>query len=1671
MVTTMMIRNSRLRKLAPFPLGEGLGRGLAVLCGLLMFLSALPSHAATFTYSGTRRQIRACILWSNDTDNDGDFDQDNFAPYVFYILDRRTDIKPAGWEFLNPLAPSTISSTMYNRMVQRGNGVDPALNQGLARVNGPLNKNMAAYWEVNLDTVTATDLKQFDIILLPMSSNELLRFTPDRAAKLRQFVDGGGTLWLEIERGGGTQITQDFLISMGFISQSAPNTPATLAALHHPLVNYPYPISQVEAQSLGGNPGFYHTGVDANNNAAGFADPKILVPVVWTGDPSLQRPYVSAGDYGAGHLVVSSAGIAGAINFFVGGTFLPNYGGNAGAISGENLLASPMVDLKFAYNLVAWTSAVPTGNLNVRRTGVSTENMSSQLAVKFTAIPPSAAPSSTGSGAAIYKGVVFSVDGNNRLHAYNAHPGLDLDNKGNPDSGLPDLNLGAPYDEIWNFDLTQVTGISAGTRVSTPTVVSFFDTNLNPPAPHDLVVVTSSTGVTAAIEAFPRNANGQLAASTALVWSAFVETNGDAGANLTLPNGVPPPLPPAPALSEGVLFVSVKDSTNSPDTPWRIVALDPATGNSIFDGSQVHGSSNNTEVPTPQVFGAAVPGLSDPLGPLSVGYVTDNNTGAQDKMVYVPCAPQAGGGLTLKSAGYVNGVWFSTRHEPMNAVGGSNTQFRAQGQRGLVPWYAVAGANPLNPILHKVTTDPNTPGKITAITDLHYPGDFSVSYVSGPGINNGTSVTLTTALGTNETLFADYTVDWPAAEINNVQPQGNQSDLKWFSVVRRFAGFDPAALATPQTLVSPPALSRDNLLVFNTKLQQAADSSYLPDRVYGLREQFYLGPTGATTNLAQQNQIGTQVAWMFSPPDGTGATSGIPARLVATLPNGTSPVANNIVYNFRAVGSPAVSGDTVYVVGKGWQGAVNGANENAPDYIVILALKSNPTMSFPAGIDMTNVNPSQVILRQIDTSQASGTSSFIQLTYGVNFTVDTDSGTIHIIDAHPASSGTAGGDSFNTALPVYVDVAGTQSTTPVTNPKTGYGPLDNLLWFMVIPTSGVSNGTSFVVPPMFGGPASGPSVIGSSLFFGTMTGQVAAIDLPTSVSTGGQQELFARSSTNPGLYDFNQPYVHVQVAQTNTTNGNPLIQPIYNPPAGTSNLLAVGTPNGLSGLENEITLIADASRLLEVDTAGNAVWEMGGSNSTRIVGGPLIDPSTDPGQIVTQKVKLARPNVAYPTQLNNFTIVDTGNSRVLQVDLGGNVSLEIHAVQNDMRFLQPGEPLTLNQPTDVQSYTESGVGISLTNNETGVTFTYPGAYYATHNIIADSGNYRVLEVVSAYNAANGQPIVMTGSDGTSATMQQQVVFVTRSLQEQNQHFRYRTVQQFVDTSGATPQTYLIAAVNSESQAATNPNTQQVGIGADQNVPGQGGSLMAIWRNPTQAGVKDGDVAVIINSITLADPTGAILQDANGKPVHQPISNPTWFKEFQTGTYNSQTQQWGQVQIHYLLADDNGVYVLRPDPNNGAVVEWMLSSADYLRMTGRPLRAASIQRLTEADFDPTFNVFRPHYLITNKYSGTDSIMQTFGNPSNVTQNGEIHGEVFEVRSLDYYHGGYQTVGAALYAMNGALARNPQSAIVWMAPNETIPANGSTGPIKRSIGSTTTSTYTGVFDEPAFSSRPF
>ncbi len=638
-----------------------------------------------------------------------------------------------------------------------------------------------------------------------------VQFTPAERERLRHYVDQGGTIWLENEGEGSNAFgAGNFFTLLNTGGQPGANTPISVAAAHHPLLNYPYFISAQNAYGLSVQNGmngnlFVDAGSASTQNSIGGG----MLELSQFAAPILRKngkTTVFAGDYGAGHVLVTSANIAGDINNYMltgnqsGTAGSSVIGNNDGAVSGNNLEGIPPVDLKFAYNLTSWISSVPTPGSNQRRTGATQENIGSSLAVKWSPLPLTN-PANVGSGATIYKGLTFWVDGNNNLHAFDVNPQQSLSGNANPDDGIPDLIYGFPYDEVWNDKASRILPSPGSSRGSTPSIVTVTDPttalineNVAMQATDGSVYITllGNGGLSAVGTATAKRDNGDMLPSLATTPPA---AGAMPGSSAGAPFGNPFPKPvPAPAYSEGVLFALTFSNAKgmNGELGWRIEAIDLlATDKTIQAGMpkvvSVFGKSDGSDsAPSPSV-GTGLNGFFNPQGSLTVGEVKDPSTDAVDKIVYVPCAAND----SAHTSGVVHGVWYSTRAERLRTLGmtkqpgmfPAGRTFLPSGQRSRVPWFVngtPASIN-LNPVVNVVAYDVNS-GVVTGIRTLAYGTDFTVVYASdgeytltdpndptsipiysdpAPPLARSHVVLTNITPASNEVVYVDYTVDWP----------------------------------------------------------------------------------------------------------------------------------------------------------------------------------------------------------------------------------------------------------------------------------------------------------------------------------------------------------------------------------------------------------------------------------------------------------------------------------------------------------------------------------------------------------------------------------------------------------------------------------------------------------------------------------------------------------------------------------------------------------------------------------------------------------------------------------------------------------------------------------------------------------------------------------------------
>ena len=332
------------------------------------------------------------------------------SPYLFYVLNNRPDVKPTDVTLINPLAPASASSST------------------------------AAYWEVQLNTASDSQLSQYNVLYLRADG---ITFGPAINEKLRRFVDNGGQLIVEYGSASSVAVPGLFTgtgAGSGSGGVVLPSVAAPSTVLEHPIVSQPYFLTTPDLTGLGTPTGSITLSAKSNN---------LFSPVLADGSGSV----VSAAQIGAGQAVVSTVNLGLRASVDSAATFVQT-----------DLYLAPAADLKLLANILAWPESHPNGNKtshgNASNPGLASFSPAWQVPVVGTTAP---------SGAAIWGNFVFVTDAAGTLHAFDAYPSENLTGGSTTDDGITDYSTGKSYDEIWN--------VSVGAGASAPTVAAFNNTN------------------------------------------------------------------------------------------------------------------------------------------------------------------------------------------------------------------------------------------------------------------------------------------------------------------------------------------------------------------------------------------------------------------------------------------------------------------------------------------------------------------------------------------------------------------------------------------------------------------------------------------------------------------------------------------------------------------------------------------------------------------------------------------------------------------------------------------------------------------------------------------------------------------------------------------------------------------------------------------------------------------------------------------------------------------------------------------------------------------------------------------------------------------------------------------------------------------------------------------
>ena len=350
------------------------------------------------------------------------------APYLFYVLNNRPDVRQPDLTFINPLAPS---------------GADP---------------KTAAYWEVSLNNVSDSELAQYDVLYLRADG---ITFPPAVNEKLRRFVDNGGQLIVEY---GGAAKPIGLFTGTGVTVLTPPAMPTAVtfpaagaAALLQPIVSQPYLLSGTDLTSFG-TPSLY-----LSPNAA---DPVHAAEFTSLLSPALvdtTGPVVSAVQIGAGQVVASTLNIGAGISV-----------GSAAAFVQTDLYKASTTDLKLLANIIAWSETHPNENKTSHGDASNTGLASFSPAWQYP-VASGTAGTLTPSGAAVWGNFVFAVDATGVLRAFDAYPAENLTGGSTTDDGVTDYSAGTSYDEIWDTGVSPA--VTVGANASAPMVAAFKGVN------------------------------------------------------------------------------------------------------------------------------------------------------------------------------------------------------------------------------------------------------------------------------------------------------------------------------------------------------------------------------------------------------------------------------------------------------------------------------------------------------------------------------------------------------------------------------------------------------------------------------------------------------------------------------------------------------------------------------------------------------------------------------------------------------------------------------------------------------------------------------------------------------------------------------------------------------------------------------------------------------------------------------------------------------------------------------------------------------------------------------------------------------------------------------------------------------------------------------------------
>lgn len=1264
--------------------------------GLALAALIAAADAQTFSYAGKAQRIRAGVLII-ESQRRGALGgvRANPAPHVWSNLDLDAAIKPASWRFDNPRASSVLSEAIRSRW-----GVlDPS---GTPGVGTRLTKRMAPYWEVSLSAEGDRALASYDVLLLPLESRLALN-APERE-KMRRFVDQGGVLWVDVLNSNQLSIDVANPLPFPFTLQTSPAGPLFTAS-QHPLLNWPNPVSLMDLYLVQGFGGIVVQDVTPGD----LGSLQRILSWIPADSVRLRRVVVDAtgatvlvGQIGDGHVVVTSRGVSTYLNRGVDrSTNPPRIVVNDGFFAYEPVFdGAYAAAAKLAINLISQPNTFATPGGGTRQSSRRSVEVDAPLLRRFSApvagLNPFKPP-------VIYKGrAIFST--NDRVVVLDADPGRDLDRDGNPDDGEID-QLDSQVDVLWQSQ-PMAAPISAPVAVEVPNSSipnGFGGTVVNQ------ILVTDAQGRVFIYDVdTPRGSAVAPAAGPIAPPSSGVMT------------GVPHP----PTVHEGLGY-AVDGKQQLGQILGRVWMFDASTGQRLNSGVGEDWKIEDT------------PRMREPSFSPSVGYIPIlDNSGGLDKVVYVPYLP----GGANRPAGLTS-IWIGVRGEnPLNIVntGGGTLQVTTRATlQGLSIYEAPASSS----IGIKVTLL-NPSGVPYPISSLQQIFTGAVSQ-SSPGILNFSLGPLGNTLNWDEVQFRiDYTIDWGKAGTGG-------GSIPSDAFVRGNLEF-PDDAATERRVRGAAAMAPNG----NVFIVTGPPSGGTGGTLFALREE-----GRGEFKLVYRWDLYDALTMRLN--NAGGGSNELVLRAALTdqdwLVTNFIQFLNRPMSRLTFTSGPAVSNDTVYVVATAQKPVLNGA---APVGIM-LAFNADPQ---PAEFEISNVQSGFALLQpDVARSQTKNQPEVFSVLQSGQFSYEeeplSNRARVRLNNMMSISRGRIR-DSITTSLPLMIRRGG--NTDIVIEPESqfdgggvvpGYsrGRWNPLKWYWVF--NGFEPGGQPIVTGdclyVAGGSAL-PSLI-QGQFPPSLTGMIFAIDARMSpndpflrqntyrdwhyqvnslLPQGGPPPFRVNPAQRwPQTYGI-QSFDDLRVRMLQNTLSTPTTYGIV---AGEGLLMAWDSQR-IYGFRKADFLVADEGRVGRYDSNGNVIW----STDKTVQAGT----STPTGHTTTGR-GISRPTRVYPQGDSTYWVVDTGNSRIVRLDGAGRELRSLEGMKLDPSFDPRRARLPLEVPDNPRlSFANPRDVLVYESIETPATNPFSNAQpseYWVHYIVADTGNYRLLELVDryVYNAQQG----------------------------------------------------------------------------------------------------------------------------------------------------------------------------------------------------------------------------------------------------------------------------------------------------------------------------------------------